>query len=112
MKLEKIRGRLPLQKFTGSKYRISVLLSFESQSEKETIYRKAGLPLEKDVKVFSAMYLDLDDNIMQESYVTLQYVNDAGRFAEVKVPTTKRWKGALAAVKAYLELRKNIVYGY
>lgn len=112
MKLERIRGRLPLQKFTGSKYNISLLLSFESQSEKETMYKKAGLPLDREVKVFGAMFLDVDDNLMQDSYVTLQYRTEDGKVHEVNVATTKRWKGALAAVKAYLEQKRNIIYGY
>ena len=37
MRLVKIRGRLPLQRCTGSKYRISVLLDCDSRSESETV---------------------------------------------------------------------------
>ena len=56
------------------------------------------------------MYLDLDDKLMQEAYVSLQWRED-GKLREVEVPTTKRWKGAVEATRAYLELRKTI-YGY
>lgn len=111
MKLERIRGRLPLQKVTGSKYKILVQLSFESLSEKETVYRKAKLPAETKATLLSALYLDLDDNLMQEPYVTLVGKDQAGKRFEVNVPTSRRWKGALAAAKAYLELNKTI-YGY
>jgi hypothetical protein len=111
MRLDKIRGRLPLQRSTGSKYRISVLLSFESEGERETFFRKAGIPLDTaGIRVLSAMYLDLDDKLMQEAYVSLQWRED-GKLREVEVPTTKRWKGAVEATRAYLELRKTI-YGY
>ena len=111
MRLVKIRGRLPLQRCTGSKYRISVLLDFESRSEKETVYRKAGLEPGTGARVLSAMYLDLDDNLMQETYVTLQGRHADGRKFELEVPTTRRWRGALEAARAYLESRKTI-YGY
>ena len=111
MRLERIRGRLPLQKFTGSKYRISVLLSFESDGEKEYFFRKAGVPAETDARVLSAMYLDLDDRIAQASYVTLQWRTGDGKVHEANVPTAKRWKGAVEATRAYLEKRKTI-YGY
>lgn len=108
MKLERIRGRLPLQKFTGSKYKISVQLAFEDTREKDTFYAKAGLPADTEARVLSAMYLDLDNHIMQESFVTLQWRSPDGKVCETNIPTAKRWKGALAATRAYLVTKRAI----
>lgn len=110
MRLEKIRGRMPLQKATGSKYRIRVKLVFESDCEKATVYRKAGLNASTSAEVHSAVYLDLDDKIMQEPFVTL-IGKESGKRFEINVPTSRRWKGAVPAVREYLEHHKTI-FGY
>lgn len=102
MELSRIRGNTPLARATGSRFRISVQLTFENASEMETMYRKGGVPLGTKTLVLGSVYLDLDGLLMQEPYITLVGRDGNGRRFETNVPTSRLWKGALEATRSHV----------